>query len=204
MNQPSTNNADSFLQLTKIRSTLSAASNKFEAAVQAVAHSKSSIDDLRVQYEAALAAKDIVQEVSISCQEACQKRIGYVVTRCLQAVFPDQGLTFRLVFEQKRGQTEVRGVLVDAEGHELDPLQSCGGGILDVAAFGLRLACLMLQRPQPARVLILDEPFRFVSSHYRSNVRALLSELSHEMGVQIIMVTHIEEFMDFDSRLEIA
>ena len=87
---------------------------------------------------------------------------------------------------------------------ELDPLQSCGGGILDVAAFGLRLACLMLQRPQPARVLILDEPFRFVSSHYRSNVRALLSELSQEMGVQIIMVTHIEEFMDFENRIEVA
>jgi DNA repair exonuclease SbcCD ATPase subunit len=169
----------------------------------AVATSKSSIDDLRGQYEAALAAKEIVQRISMECQEACQKRIGYVVTRCLQAVFGDQALSFLLVFEQKRGQTEVRGVLVDAEGHELDPLQSCGGGILDVAAFGLRLACLMLQRPQPARVLILDEPFRFVSSHYRSNVRALLSELSQEMGVQIIVVTHIEEFMDFENRLEI-
>ena len=186
-----------------MQSTLLAASNKFEAAVMAVESSKSSIDDLRERYEAALAAKEIVQQISMECQEACQKRIGYVVTRCLQAVFGDQALKFLLVFEQKRGQTEVRGVLVDAEGHELDPLQSCGGGILDVAAFGLRLACLMLQRPQPARVLVLDEPFRFVSSHYRSNVRALLSELSQEMGVQIIMVTHIEEFMDFENRLEI-
>jgi DNA repair exonuclease SbcCD ATPase subunit len=186
-----------------MQSTLSVASSKHRAAVMAVESSKSSIDDLRERYEAALAAKEIVQQISMECQEACQKRIGYVVTRCLQAVFGDQALKFLLVLEPKRGQTEVRGVLVDAEGHELDPLQSCGGGILDVAAFGLRLACLMLQRPQPAKVLILDEPFRFVSSHYRSNVRALLSELSQEMGVQIIMVTHIEEFMDFENRLEI-
>jgi DNA repair exonuclease SbcCD ATPase subunit len=100
------------------------------------------------------------------------------------------------VFELKRGQTEARAVLIDAQGNELDPVQSVGGGILDVVTFGLRLACLALMRPRPAQVLILDEPFRFLSEQYRENVKRLMVELSEELGIQIILVTHISEFMD--------
>jgi DNA repair exonuclease SbcCD ATPase subunit len=157
----------------------------------------------REQYEALLTAKDIVQTTAMDCQQRCQERIAYVVTRCLEAVFGEGSMRFALLFEQKRGQTEVRGVLLDPEGHELDPVDSCGGGVLDVAAFGLRLACMMLMRPRPARVLVLDEPFKFTSCNYRPAICQLLVELSQEMGVQIIMVTHLPELMAIGHRVEI-
>lgn len=75
--------------------------------------------------------------------------------------------------------------------------------MLDVAAFGLRLACLMLSRPRPARVLVLDEPFKFVSSSYRENLVALLTELSDEFGLQIVLITHLPELMSFANKVEI-
>jgi DNA repair exonuclease SbcCD ATPase subunit len=141
-------------------------------------------------------AKEVIRQIGAECQETAQAQINTVVTRCLQAVFGSESYQFRLVFELKRGQTEARAVLIDAQGNELDPVQSVGGGILDVVTFGLRLACLALMRPRPAQVLILDEPFRFLSEQYRENVKRLMVELSEELGIQIILVTHISEFMD--------
>jgi len=148
-------------------------------------------------------AKIIIREIGAECQEMAQRRIDNVVTKCLQAVFGTHAYRFRLNFETKRGQTEASAVLVDAYGNELSPTDAVGGGVLDIVAFGLRLGCLALMRPRPAQVLVLDEPFRFLSKQYRGNVRKLLTELSEELGIQIVMVTHIPEFMDMESVIEI-
>lgn len=186
-----------------IRSRLSRALAEYDAASLGLKTASQSLSETRAQYEAALRAKEIVQTISLDCQQQCQQRIAFVVTRCLEAVFGKDTLRFSLVFEQKRGQTEVRGVILDASGHELDPMDSCGGGVLDVAAFGLRLACMMLTRPRLAKVLVLDEPFKFVSGTYRPAVVQMLQELSQEFGVQIIMVTHLPELMAIGHQVEI-
>jgi ABC-type sulfate/molybdate transport systems ATPase subunit len=71
-------------------------------------------------------------------------------------------------------------------------MNGAGGGVVDVAAFALRLACLMLRRPKGRRLLVLDEAFRFLSERkeYRNRVRDLLVSLSEEMQVQVVLVTH--------------
>ena len=76
---------------------------------------------------------------------------------------------------------------------EVDPMTASGGGVVDVASFALRLSCLVLSKPPINRILILDEPFKFLSEDYRERVRILLETLSKEMKTQIILVTHIEE-----------
>ena len=179
-------------KLTELRSRLSQADAKHRATSLALEAATASLQGKRAEYEALLKVKEIVQTISLDCQQQCQRRIAHVVTRCLEAVFGESSMRFALLFEQKRGQTEVRGVLLDPEGHELDPMNSCGGGVLDVAAFGLRLACMMLSRPRPSKVLVLDEPFCALSKNYQPKAAALLSELSLEFGLQIIMITHIE------------
>lgn len=148
-------------------------------------------------------AKIIIREIGAECQETAQRRIDNVVTKCLQAVFGTHAYQFRLNFETKRGQTEASAVLIDSHGNQLSPTDAVGGGVLDVVVFGLRLGCLALMRPRPAQVLILDEPFRFLSKQYRRNVRKLLTELSEELEIQIVMVTHIPEFMDMENTIEI-
>ena len=139
-------------------------------------------------------ANRLVRELSLACQSQCQAKIGSVVTRCLESVFGESKYTFHLVFEEKRNQTEARCILRDAAGNEYDPTSDSGGGVLDIVAFGLRLACLMLIKPRPAKVLILDEPFRFLSKDYRAPLTQTLDALCSEFGLQIIMVTHFTEF----------
>lgn len=143
-------------------------------------------------YSDAETAHGVITEVAKSIQKKVHLRISTLVSRCLSAVFEDP-YEFDIRFETKAGGTQAellfkRGDLV------VDPLTGAGGGVVDVAAFALRLACLSMQRPSLRRVLVLDEPFRFVSASYRDRVRDLLKNLSDELNIQIIMVTHIEEF----------
>ena len=72
-------------------------------------------------------------------------------------------------------------------------LNSDSGGVVEVAAFALRLSCLILSKPSLRRIIILDEPFKYVSEEYRENIRLLLEGLSRDFKVQFIMVTHITE-----------
>ena len=140
---------------------------------------------------AALEAQKIVQALAESIQQEAHGRIAGVVSRCLAAVFEDP-YEFRIVFEQTRGRTEARLVFV-RDGVEVNPIDSSGGGVVDVAAFALRLSCLMLSRPARRRVVVMDEPFRFVSKAYRPAVALLLEQLSKELSVQFIVVTHFPE-----------
>jgi len=146
-------------------------------------------------------AQEVLQLLAQAVQQQAHARISEVVSRCLTAVFDDP-YEFKIVFERKRGRTEailrfVRGDL------DVDPLTASGGGMIDVAAFALRVACLMLARPRLSKVIVLDEPFKFVSAQYRGNVRSMLEQLSEEMEMQIIMVTHIEE-LETGNTIEIS
>ena len=42
-------------------------------------------------------------------------------------------------------------------------------------------------------LVVLDEPFRFLSAEYREKARDLIVVLAAELNVQFIIVTHIQE-----------
>lgn len=136
-------------------------------------------------------AQQILQHLGQGVQQQAHACIAGVVSKCLEAVF-EEPYVFKIEFERKRGRTEARLVFLRDE-HEIDPLEGSGGGVIDVAAFALRLACIMLGKPPVRRIVIADEPFRFVSSEYRPRIRAMLEMLAKEMKVQFIIVSHIEE-----------
>lgn len=146
---------------------------------------------IQEEFETYSEALDIAQKVAKKVQQEAHSRISAVVSRCLSTVFDDP-YEFQIIFEEKRGKTEARIVFI-RDGKELDPLTAAGGGVVDVAAFALRLACLVLARPPHRKLVVLDEPFKFVSLAKIPKVRALLESLSEEMGLQIIMVTHITD-----------
>lgn len=149
------------------------------------------LEDIKASALHAQTAQDLLQRLAQAVQQQAHQRIAGVVSSCLKAVFDDP-YELKISFERKRGRTEAQLKFVRRE-LELDPCSGSGGGTIDVAAFALRLACIMLHRPTLSRVIVMDEPFKFVSAQYRENVRAMLQELSKDMGVQIIFVTHIEE-----------
>lgn len=151
------------------------------------------------RYENAEQARTVLQQLAQLIQESAHLRIASVVTKCLESVFPDDPYEFKIEFDRKRGKTEANlqfvrdGVVLD------DPIRQAGGGAIDVASFALMVACLVLSRPQRRRLLVLDEPFRFLSSGYRLGIRAMVDALAKELDIQFVIVTHASELMDKDT-----
>lgn len=177
-------------------------SSSYKAAVATATAAKASAtaqaQALLAQYGAAQAhtaackaAQGVAQAVAAAAQAQAHTAIAGVVGRCLTAVFDDP-YTFQVVFEERRGKTDATLQFV-RDGQPIGPLGAAGGGVVDMAAFALRLASLVLAQPQRRRLLVLDEPFKFVSAEYRGRVRALVEALASEMGVQFLLVTHIPE-----------
>lgn len=134
-------------------------------------------------------AQEITQAVATIVQQQAHERIAGIVSKCLAVVF-EEPYQFKINFEQKRGKTEARLSFV-RDGHELDPTEDSGFGTVDVAAFALRLASLVLARPGRRRTIVLDEPMKFVSRDYHPRIRTMLDMLSKELDVQLIIVTHL-------------
>lgn len=156
-----------------------------------VKQEKRELETANARVVSARVALRMAQEVARAVQEKAHHQIADVVTQSLAAVF-DEPYTFRIVFEQKRNRTEA-SLVFERGGQLVDPMTAAGGGVVDVAAFALRLSCLLLSRPPLRRLLVLDEPFRFVSAEYRPRVRKLVEALASDFGVQFLMVTHMPE-----------
>lgn len=161
---------------------------KLSAAREGIKREQLALDALQARRTSLIAAQSLAQEVAAQVQSRAHAQIASIVSKCLTAVF-DEPYEFKIVFERKRGKTEAL-LVFERDGLQVDPLTASGGGVVDVAAFALRLACLLLAKPTQRRLLVLDEPFRFVSADLVDRLRTLLETISSEMGVQIIMVTH--------------
>jgi hypothetical protein len=149
------------------------------------------------------AAQQILQGVAQTIQQAAHNRIAAVVSECLRAVFTVP-YEFKILFERKRGRTEARLVFV-RDGEEFEPLPDAGGGVIDIAAFALRVACLVLSRPPLRRTLILDEPFAHCKPPevLAPRICTLLETLADEFGIQFIIIPSIEEHFRVGRVIEI-
>lgn len=131
----------------------------------------------------------IIQNVSEGLFKQFHTQIDQIVNKCLRVVFGNI-YRFSIRFEQKRSKVEA-SLVFSRQGHTLeDPANESGGGVLDVAAFALRLACLRMSPDKPAPVLILDEPYKMLSKEYAKNIPPLLEMLAKELEMQFIIVSH--------------
>jgi DNA repair exonuclease SbcCD ATPase subunit len=162
---------------------------KLAAAKASVRVERKALEQAEAHLTHAQAAQDILQHLAQAVQQRAHTKLAEVVSLCLSTVFEDP-YEFKIIFERKRGRTEASLRFV-RNGLEVDPLTASGGGVVDVAAFALRVACLVLHRPRLRRLVVLDEAFRFVSREYQANVRQMLEQLAEKMGLQIVQVTHI-------------
>ena len=136
----------------------------------------------------------LIQIVASKTQNQLEYRLSEIVSLALAAVFEDP-YKLKVNFVIQRGKTECV-LLFERKGELFDPLFSSGGGAVDIAAMALRVAIWSLTQPKTRNVLILDEPFRFLSKGYQVKASLMLKELSEKLSLQIIMVSHSESLID--------
>jgi len=117
-----------------------------------------------------------------------------VITMALKEVF---GFDYKFVIEvsaEKKILTKFK--LMQKNGLELDIMESCGGGVVDVVAFVLKALMLASIRPQREPIMFLDESFSHVSSEYVPKVALLLQSLSKQLNMKFLLVTHQQNFLE--------
>jgi DNA repair exonuclease SbcCD ATPase subunit len=140
-------------------------------------------------------AQAFLQKVAQSTQENLKFKIEDIVNLALESVFPNEYL-FQMNFNVSRGKTEAELVFQDKRtGQTIDPMEASGGGVVDLTCFALRISAFALESGTD-NLIILDEPFKFISRDLQERAGEILKKLSQKMKLQIIMVTHIPEFID--------
>jgi hypothetical protein len=120
-------------------------------------------------------------------------RVELVVTNGLQLVF---GPNVSCVLEKKEGargtsyKIKIKEAKEDGDVID-DPMDSFGGGVVNLTAFLLRV--LLLHRFKLAKLLVLDETMNNVSRVYLPKVSVLLRSLAEDYGFTILAVTHQPE-----------
>ena len=142
--------------------------------------------------ESAMKAKAVLQLAATRTQSQLEFKLSALVTTALSSVFPDP-YKFKVKFVERRGKTEC-DLLFERNGNELEPVEGAGGGTVDIASFALRLAFWSLIKGRS--ILIMDEPFKFVSEGYQEDCAEMLKSISEKLGIQVIMVSHIPKLIN--------
>lgn len=103
-------------------------------------------------------AIEIVKIVGLETQKQLEYHLSEQVSLALASVFDDP-YQLKVVFQEKRGKTEAE-LLFERDGVSMRPIGSVGGGAIDIASLGLRLAYWSMRQDKRTRPLfLLDEPF---------------------------------------------
>lgn len=134
-------------------------------------------------------------------QVRAQQVIEELVTRGLQTIF-DESLSFHIV-QSVKGKTAsvefyVRTHLPNKTVIDTPVMEARGGGLAATIGFLLRVVVLLLRNGASSEnILVLDESFAHVSAEYLDSVGEFLRELVEKTGIQIILVTHQQELVEY-------
>jgi DNA repair exonuclease SbcCD ATPase subunit len=155
-------------------------------------------DSAEAEVQTLAQAKTVVQEAARMTQQQLEVHLSSLVSSALAAVFPDP-YEFKVEFVDRRGRVECDLYFARGNMTHLDPMTSSGGGPLDVASLALRMAFWALSRSRP--VIILDEPFKFVSTDLHQACAEMLRGLAKQLHLQIIMISHLPGIVEAADRV---
>jgi ABC-type sulfate/molybdate transport systems ATPase subunit len=152
------------------------------------------------ELKAAQTASVELQKVKAVIDSLIQQYIGFqlekiseYVTYGLKTVIHDQNLTFKCNITTKANKPFVDMITVDDKGNEANVLDAFGGSVAQVESLILRVLAVMQLKLYP--FLALDESLNAVSAEYVPNTSKLLNEITKQLGIKILLVTHDPEML---------
>ena len=144
----------------------------------------------------------VFQEAATRTQQRIENHISQIVSTALASIWDDP-YKFELEFVIKRGKTEA-DLWFTRNNNKLHPMDNAGGGAIDVASMALRIAAWSINK-NTRPVMILDEPFSNLSENLQEKAADMLKMLSDKLGLQIILVSHINELVaGADKQIEVT
>lgn len=138
---------------------------------------------------------DIVQKFSRRALDHLEK----LLTFGLRKIFTDHEYSLTIVTTDKRGNKCAELVL--EEGGYQYPLKdsSVAGGIL--VTVGFLIQCFYVSNLPVRKIVFLDEAFTQISTAYLENFMAFVSELTKQIGLIVVLITHDKRFIPYGNRV---
>jgi len=149
----------------------------------------------------ALKAEQVeIQKTKVVLDDLIKKFIGFqldkikeYVTYGLKTVIIDQNLEFDCEVITKNNKPWVELNTKNDKGTSENALDAFGGSIAQIESLILRVLAILQLKLYP--LLIMDESLNAVSPHYLNNTSILLKELSKQLGIKILLITHNTEIL---------
>jgi len=145
------------------------------------------------KYKKVVELLNFVQQVT---KQKTKKSFERLVTYALRFIYSKEYM-FELEFGRRGNLSEINfNVKTPDFAEAYDPLDSSGGGVLDILSLALRICLLELTRPKIEGFVVLDEPFKHLSSNYLGQAIKFLDVITKKIGRQIILITHKQELIE--------
>jgi len=160
----------------------------------------SNIQELESKIQDLSEAREIVSVAAVIAQDATKEIFEELITQSLQVIFGEE-YSFELESRVFRNQPEMEMFVVE-NGVRYSPKDEKGGSIVDVISFASRIVSLAIQSSEKniQKVILLDEPFRCLRKETLIYLAQLMKDISDELGIQIIYITHEKELAEASDR----
>jgi len=185
------------LEFKRMKTRIAEIKAKRDLLQESLSKAKEGRTKYKKRNESAIKVRAFIQKVAKETQSKLEYHISNLVTLAEAAIFPNP-YDFEVAFETRRNKTECDLWFVK-KGERLDPMNSTGGGPIDVASFALRCAYWSLKKTRPT--LILDECFRNVSADLQTRCSEMIKNVSEKLGIQIIMISHLPRIIESADRV---
>ena len=159
-----------------LKDSLEEKKEKIQEDISAINNEASSLTEL----------KDFLMTVSANYRDQLCNLFTSLVTEALTSIF-EKDIRFNIRLYSYRNEPAI-DISVIEDNLEVDPQKSCGGGLNDVISFVIKIIFIYLKRS--SKIIILDEPLKFLSRDYIEQSSNFIHEISKRMNIQIILVSH--------------
>lgn len=121
------------------------------------------------------------------------EKITSLISFGLNSILDREGMELKLDSRLQRGRQFYQFRLID-NGMEVDPLKSCGGGVINILSILLRIVVLSMSSNR--KFLVIDEGFANLSANHREKAVDFLKLAADKLGVQFLIVTHQDELKE--------
>ena len=167
---------------------------------------KQSLDELGKEQEALInnktlleKSKPFIDDLITKFSETSLKRLEDLLTLGVSRIFQDRDYKVEIRVSEKRSSKCAELYLIDS-GHAFLMRDSCvAGGILVVVGFLIQ--AFYVANLDVAKVMFLDEALSNISTQYLDNFFSFVKELSEQIGLTVVLITHDNRFLEYADRL---
>lgn len=160
---------------------------------------KQDIQDLDSNKALLEKSKPYIDDIIDKFSETSLKKLEELLTLGVSRIFQDRDYSVEIKVSEKRSAKCAELYLIDAGKSFLMRDSSVAGGILVVVGFLIQV--FYVANLDVSKTLFLDEALSNISTQYLDNFFSFVKELSEQIGLTVVLITHDNRFLEYADRI---